>query len=834
MTNSATLPRDRRCEIVGVLLLGVAMFLFLSLATDGYSGNTQRPLPSSMAESQNALGLPGGWVAAVLTILFGRAAHLTYFMLGVWGMMLFRHRPIDRIPTRIVGLILMCCAMAGLCHVDFSGESEVLPGGVIGVFVGTVLEKGFGQLPANVVCLTITVIGLLLATEFLFVRMVNQFRLLLMLVLGGMLVLMRMALKSWLQRNNDSEIEPEARPRRRSRAQKAVEEEEEVLAEEEEEFYDSEAEAEVEEEQEEEAYGWDGFVDEPEEEAYEPEFEPEEAFEEPEPADAFFADAPQPEPAPQPIPAAPVAPIKSSAASSADSKNRKNLQLRRKALIDDELPDDYVYPRRYSKPPLDLFDPAPVKERPELGDQLRKTSMLLEETLQTFGIEARVTDVVRGPTITRFELEPAPGIKVSRFLALGDDIALALKAYRVRVEAPIPGKGRVGIEIPNAEREPVVVRELLESRVFRKNKGALPLVLGKDITGDVSVADLATMPHLLVAGATGAGKTVCVKSVLASLLCTKTPEELQMLLIDPKMVELSIFNDIPHLITPVVTDPKKAAASLQWLINEMQERYRLFHDLRVRNIEVYNESVDNGEIEMADPDDNDAPSLNVIRKLPYIVCIIDELADLMIQVRAEVEDAIARLAQLARAVGIHLIIATQRPSVDVLTGVIKANFPARISFQVSSRVDSRCILDEIGAERLIGRGDMLYLPAGHSKPTRIQGAFVSDEEMNALVAYLKTQAPPQYRDEVEKFGKSKDAINDIGDEDDELFDEAVRVVLETGQASISMVQRRLRVGYTRAARLIDMMELRGIVGPHSGSKAREILVSMPPSDDEVA
>jgi S-DNA-T family DNA segregation ATPase FtsK/SpoIIIE len=575
-------------------------------------------------------------------------------------------------------------------------------------------------------------------------------------------------------------------------------------------------------------------VDEPEEEAYEPEFEPEEAFEEPEPADAFFADAPQPEPAPQPIPAAPVAPIKSSAASSADSKNRKNLQLRRKALIDDELPDDYVYPRRYSKPPLDLFDPAPVKERPELGDQLRKTSMLLEETLQTFGIEARVTDVVRGPTITRFELEPAPGIKVSRFLALGDDIALALKAYRVRVEAPIPGKGRVGIEIPNAEREPVVVRELLESRVFRKNKGALPLVLGKDITGDVSVADLATMPHLLVAGATGAGKTVCVKSVLASLLCTKTPEELQMLLIDPKMVELSIFNDIPHLITPVVTDPKKAAASLQWLINEMQERYRLFHDLRVRNIEVYNESVDNGEIEMADPDDNDAPSLNVIRKLPYIVCIIDELADLMIQVRAEVEDAIARLAQLARAVGIHLIIATQRPSVDVLTGVIKANFPARISFQVSSRVDSRCILDEIGAERLIGRGDMLYLPAGHSKPTRIQGAFVSDEEMNALVAYLKTQAPPQYRDEVEKFGKSKDAINDIGDEDDELFDEAVRVVLETGQASISMVQRRLRVGYTRAARLIDMMELRGIVGPHSGSKAREILVSMPPSDDEVA
>ncbi|MCC6490952.1 MAG: DNA translocase FtsK, partial [Candidatus Hydrogenedentes bacterium] len=334
------------------------------------------------------------------------------------------------------------------------------------------------------------------------------------------------------------------------------------------------------------------------------------------------------------------------------------------------------------------------------------------------------------------------------------------------------------------------------------------------------------------AGATGAGKTVCVKTLLASLLYAKTPDELQLMLVDPKMVELSIFNDIPHLITPVVIDPKKAAAALNWLIVEMEERYRLFAHLRVRNIEVYNQSVENGEIEMVEPDGGEGgESVDAIRKLPYIVCVIDELADLMMLARAEVEDAIARLAQLARAVGIHLIIATQRPSVDVLTGVIKANFPCRVSFQVSSRVDSRCILDEIGAERLIGKGDMLYLPAGQSKPARIQGAFVSDEEMNGLIAYLKTQAPPQYRDEIANFGKSKEALNEGGDEDDELFDEAVRVVLETGQASISMVQRRLRVGYTRAARLIDMMEMRGIVGPHSGSKAREILVSVPPNDE---
>jgi S-DNA-T family DNA segregation ATPase FtsK/SpoIIIE len=340
------------------------------------------------------------------------------------------------------------------------------------------------------------------------------------------------------------------------------------------------------------------------------------------------------------------------------------------------------------------------------------------------------------------------------------------------------------------------------------------------------------MPHLLIAGATGTGKTVCVKSLLASLLFMNTPEQLQLMLVDPKMVELSIFNDIPHLITPVVTDPKKAASALHWLIVEMEERYRLFAQLRVRNIEVYNESVENGEIEMPDADGAASGDMvNVVRKLPYIVCVIDELADLMMLARAEVEEAIMRLAQLARAVGIHLVIATQRPSVNVLTGVIKANFPVRVSFQVSSRVDSRCILDEMGAERLIGRGDMLYLPAGRATPTRIQGAFVSDREMESLIAYLKTQAPPQYRDEIENFGRAKEKLEDLIDVDDPLFDEAVQVVHETGQASISMVQRRLRVGYTRAARLIDMMELKGIVGPHTGSKAREILVAAPARDD---
>jgi S-DNA-T family DNA segregation ATPase FtsK/SpoIIIE len=459
-------------------------------------------------------------------------------------------------------------------------------------------------------------------------------------------------------------------------------------------------------------------------------------------------------------------------------------------------------------------------------------SDLLEQTLRTFNIEAHVTDVRRGPTVTRFEIEPAPGTKVARFIALTDDIALALEARGVRVEAPIPGKARVGIEVSNEERDPVVLRELLEHRSFRDGHSAqLNLALGKSIDGEVCIADLTRMPHLLVAGATGAGKTVCVKSVLASLLVQHTPDELQLMLIDPKMVELSIFNDIPHLITPVVTDAKKAATALTWLITEMEERYRLFADLRIRNIELYNKSVENGAIEMVGEGEVNGASYSVVRKLPYIVCVIDELADLMILARVEVETAIARLAQLARAVGIHLIVATQRPSVDVLTGYIKANFPARISFQVSSRVDSRCILDEIGAERLVGMGDMLYLPAGQSKPDRIQGAFVSDGEMSDLVYYLKRQAPPQYRDEIENFGKSKDQLVELENDDDPLFEDAVRVVLETGQASISMVQRRLRVGYTRAARLVDMMELRGIVGPSLGSKVREILVDTPPRDE---
>lgn len=835
------LPAERKREIAGVFVFGITLLLFLALATDGYRGEIRRPI-DGMGDVANALGTPGAILAGVLSLLLGASAHVLYCVGGVWGVTLLRHKPLDRIAARVSGTCLIAWSLAALLHLDFRylANGEAI-GGILGSFMASPLENNLGIAGANVVAITTAIAGLLMATDLLFMRLFDRLRsqtLITLAITAHFLSLGWQIIKD--ARNHKRFVRPAAvepeessfpkiTPRRdftpiqavRNWLQPAESTEQAVgggirihahgdRANDNSPFDDVPT-MEVDDDT-----GWDEedtmvYAEESDVSDFESR---ETAAIETEVADVMDAfELPVEAPAP--------------------AIERKPRLPRRVVKEVDELPEDYKYPRRFKRPSIDMFEEADVPETDDWTEYLIDTSRLLEETLNTFGIEARVTDVRRGPAITRFELEPAPGIKVSRFQALADDIALALKAYRVRVEAPIPGKGRVGIEVPNKDRDAVVIRELLETRSFQRGKGALNLALGKDIEGECVVADLATMPHMLVAGATGAGKTVCVKTLLASLLISKTPDELQLMLIDPKMVELSIFDDIPHLITPVVTDAKKAAASINWLIVEMEERYRLFAHLRVRNIEVYNQSVDNGEIEMVGEEDDESASVESIRKLPYIVCIIDELADLMMLARAEVEDGIARLAQLARAVGIHLIIATQRPSVDVLTGVIKANFPTRVSFQVSSRVDSRCILDEIGAERLIGLGDMLYLPAGQGKPTRIQGAFVSDDEMNRLVSYLKTQAPPQYRDEIANFGKSKEGALDLTDQDDELFDDAVRIVMESGQASISMVQRRLRVGYTRAARLIDMMELKGIVGPHIGSKAREILVTRP-ANDEVA
>ena len=850
------LPRDRGYEILGICLLSLTVFLFFALVSRDYQGILAL---DDLGSAFNVCGRPGSYVAGVLYVLLGNGAHVLYVLTCVWALMLFRHRPLDRFPLRLMGLVLVAASTAGFLHLKFATiPLEGLPGGVIGAYVAHLVVPTFLRIGSYVIVTTLGFVGVLLASEFLFVRLFRGLYFVAVHVLRASLALYQ-ALREFFRRRKEHLA---ARSRQMSVATQVLRGSLSSRSKGKSSSADSAAEtepgrssavplisAEVLEEKPRELSRIRVVTQRKAEEPLQDEIPFDAVAEEnqhgalggkpselalPGPVGEGEAPAEPVGTAPEDVHASGIVVIDGLAVKSRETRHAppKPAMPRRKASeIIDELPPDYVYPRRYTKPSLEILDnPPPSRATEGLADQLRKTSVLLEKALETFGIEARVTDVTRGPTITRFELEPAPGIKVSRFLALADDLALALKAHGVRVEAPIPGKGRVGIELPNSEREPVMLRELIESRTHRRHGGRLVLALGKDIAGDVIAADLTTMPHLLIAGATGTGKTVCVKSLLASLLFMNTPEQLQLMLVDPKMVELSIFNDIPHLITPVVTDPKKAAAALNWLIVEMEERYRLFAQLRVRNIEVYNESVENGEIEMADAEGDSTESMDIVRKLPYIVCVIDELADLMMLARAEVEDAIMRLAQLARAVGIHLIIATQRPSVNVLTGVIKANFPVRVSFQVSSRVDSRCILDEIGAERLIGRGDMLYLPAGRATPTRIQGAFVSDHEMESLIAYLKTQAPPQYRDEIENYGKTPDQLEDLVNETDDLFDDAVRVVLETGQASISMVQRRLRVGYTRAARLIDMMEVRGIVGPHLGSKAREILVDFAPAD----
>jgi len=468
-------------------------------------------------------------------------------------------------------------------------------------------------------------------------------------------------------------------------------------------------------------------------------------------------------------------------------------------------------PKPYRLPGLSLLSrPASGGKSGNAGDYI-DTARKLEATLESFGVRAKVLDVARGPAVTRYELQPDVGVKVSRIVNLTDDIALALAAKDIRMEAPIPGKSAIGIEVPNNEVSIVTLREVVETQAFQEAPSKLTVAFGRDISGQPIVGNLAKMPHLLVAGATGSGKSVCINGIITSVLYKAKPDEVKFLMIDPKMVELNVYNGIPHLLAPVVTDPRRASLALKKIVVEMEKRYEKFSKSATRNIEGYNALMLSGD----NPDG----------VLPYIVVIVDELADLMMVAAGDVEDAITRLAQMARAAGIHLIIATQRPSVDVITGVIKANIPSRIAFGVSSQVDSRTILDMVGAEKLLGRGDMLFLPMGASKPIRVQGAFLSDSEVEAVVGYARGQAEAEYNDEL--VPEVDDSEPEGADEFvDELFDQAVQIVLEAKQASVSLLQRRMRIGYTRAARLIDSMEAKGIVGPYEGSKPREVLMSL--------
>ncbi len=505
-----------------------------------------------------------------------------------------------------------------------------------------------------------------------------------------------------------------------------------------------------------------------------------------------------------------------------EEKTKEVLQLEHTITVEEE---------NYEFPPIELLDEGKATTIKGGKKAVTDTATKLQKTLHSFGVSAKVENVSIGPAITRYELKPAEGVRVSKIANLADDIALNLAAESIRIEAPIPGKQAVGIEVPNKEKEIVQLRDIIDSDKFRDSKSKLAFALGKDVAGEEVVADIAKMPHMLIAGSTGSGKSVCINTLITSIIYKAKPSEVKLVMVDPKVVELSVYNGIPHLLIPVVTDPKKAAGALAWAVQEMVNRYSLFASKGVRDIKGYNEAVE----EAGDGG-----------KLPQIVIIIDELADLMMVAAKDVEDAICRLAQMARAAGMHLVIATQRPSVDVITGLIKANVPSRIAFAVSSGVDSRTILDSVGAENLLGKGDMLFAPVGANKPTRIQGAFISDKEVEKIVDFLKSNGEVKYNEDIlesiENANKTdKEIEEDTDDDTDPLLAEAIETVVETGQASTSFIQRRFKVGYARAGRIMDQMEQRGIISGSQGSKPREVLMSkerwaelkmMPAENDE--
>ena len=492
-----------------------------------------------------------------------------------------------------------------------------------------------------------------------------------------------------------------------------------------------------------------------------------------------------------------------------EEKKREVLQLEHAMVVEDE---------HYEYPPVELLSKAKAKPLKGGAKLLTDTATKLQKTLYSFGVSAKVENVSVGPAITRYELKPAEGVRVSKIANLSDDIALNLAAETIRIEAPIPGKQAVGIEVPNKEKETVHLREVLESEEFQNNKSKLTIALGKDVAGNPQLADIAKMPHVLIAGSTGSGKSVCINTIITSIIYNAKPSEVKLVMVDPKVVELSVYNGIPHLLIPVVTDPKKAAGALAWAVQEMDDRYNKFATKGVRDLKGYNKLIEKEE---------------GVGKLPQIVIIVDELADLMMVAAKDVEEAICRLAQKARAAGMHLVIATQRPSVDVITGLIKANIPSRIAFAVSSQVDSRTILDTVGAEKLLGKGDMLFFPSGAPKPSRVQGAFVSDEEVEKIVDFVKSNGTATYSEDIlesiENSNKTDKELAQEQSEDDEtdpFLMDAIQTVVETGQASTSFIQRRFKVGYARAGRIIDQMEERGVISGYQGSKPREVLMTL--------
>jgi len=732
-------------EIIAILVLALGMILLASLISfvpedlSWYTSNPNIP-------AKNLIRITGAYIAGAAFFVFGLSAYALVVFLFFWSWNKFTSREIRFTIAKFISFFVLFCVISSLLSVSGPQETTVRfeRAGLVGILLADFLVHYLGRIGAYIVLFTLGTLALILTGEFLvtpvFLSLFQQLR--------GFVESIMARIKGGnlsLSTQEKDEIKPRIHLGQISSSEKTKKEKDK------EEYEDDEEYDEDEEDEDEEEY----------------EDDEDEEYEEDEEEDA----------------------------------TKPKIHIAEKEEDEDEYDDEPQVIGEFTIPPLDLLEDPPQISTDKIQNNLINEAKLLEETLTSFGVNARVVDIERGPAITRYELEPAAGVKVQKFTMLSNDIALAMKAPTVRIVAPIPGKNRVGIEVPNASSASVYLKDVLNSSEYRNSESKLTIALGKDIGGKPMVADLAEMPHLLIAGTTGSGKTVCVNSIIMSILFNASPSEVKFVMVDPKMVELAQYNDIPHLLCPTVTDAKKAAFVLNWVVSEMENRYKKLSKEGVRNIKGYNEKG---------------------RHMPYIVVIIDELADLMQIATKGVEGAITRLAQLSRAVGIHLILATQRPSVNVITGVIKANFPARVSFKVASKVDSRTVLDMNGAETLLGKGDMLFLTPSDAKPIRGQGNFVKDEEIGNVIRYIKDQQEPTYSDSILESQKPGARIGN--EPKDEYYDEAVRLVIETNQASVSILQRRMRLGYTRAARLIDMMEQGGIVGPYVGSKPRDLLV----------
>lgn len=798
--------RTGRKQIIGIALIGVTIMLLFSLFSYNPWDVSKLQNPPNEPVT-NIIGLVGAWVSYKAFVVLGIAAYVLPVLTGVQGVLCVygdEIRPGMKVSHKLgwMALLLLCAAcVMELMQMPMNALAEKLnisfAGGAIGHLVcAMVLMKLFGETGTTILLTVVVLISAVCLFDFQVTALFKDPR--------GTMGKFFGKLHAWMvppdEESDETDLpEPAPRKKRKSKKEKPLKSDEFIPASRIDEAFESDSKESQ------------SFLPEPEIE------------DDPEPE----INVPVPAPRPEPVQPSEPSVFKSGSKSTAKAKAKNQEDEDTELVLPGHAEGGPV--QSWTLPSITLLQEVAAKIQTD-GSREEYLRKHLETTLKEFGVEARITDVQRGPVVTSFEVLPAAGVRVEKIANLSNNLALALKAESIRVQAPIPGKGVVGIEVPNNTSTVVLAREILESKNWRqgkdwrKGKIALPMLLGVDVSGNYLVGDLADMPHVLIAGATGSGKSVCMNSLLAGLLMSRTPDQLRLILVDPKIVEFTAYRDLPHLVVPVITDPKKVGLGLRWAITEMEKRYKLFAKCGVRNIKSFNnrEIAKQGDLFGADDDDQEA----VPETLPYIVVVIDELADLMMVAQAEIENYIARLAQLSRAVGIHMILATQRPSVNVITGTIKANFPARIAFQVAQKTDSRTILDAIGADKLLGKGDMLYLSPSSSKLNRAQGAWTSDDEINAIVEHYKEQGKPDYENKItEKIASTKPDLPEQ-EEEDELVSQAIEVIRQTRRASTSSLQRRLRIGYNRAARLMDQLEENGVIGPPQGSEPREILIDL--------